>query len=171
MYHSFFITLSVDGHLDCLHVLVIVNNTAVNTEVHMSFSIMVSSGYMPSSGIIGSYGSFIPSFLRNLHTILHSGCYQFTFPPTVQEGSFFSTPFPALFVDFLMMAKLHVLIVFWIRIQIKNTHCNWLMCLLNLVYAGGPVLILGWGTIFHMPHLRPRAEKKIFLKRVRENAI
>ena len=27
---------------------------------------------MPSSGILGSYGSFIPSFLRNFHTILHS---------------------------------------------------------------------------------------------------
>ena len=30
----------------------------------MSFSIMVSSGYMPSSGIVGSYGSFIPSFWK-----------------------------------------------------------------------------------------------------------
>ena len=32
----------------------------------MSFSVLVSSGYMSRSGIAGSYGGFIPNFLRNL---------------------------------------------------------------------------------------------------------
>ena len=62
MYHNFFIHLSFDRHLGCLHVLAIINRAAVNTGVYVSFRIVVFSEYMPSSGIPGSYGSFIPNF-------------------------------------------------------------------------------------------------------------
>ena len=53
---------SVGGYLGCVHVLAIVNSAAVNNGIYVSFSTLVSSGYMPRSGIAGSYGSFIPSF-------------------------------------------------------------------------------------------------------------
>ena len=62
MYHSFLIHSSADGLLGCFHVLATVNSAAVNNGIHVSFSILVSSGYMPKRGIAGSYGSFIPSF-------------------------------------------------------------------------------------------------------------
>jgi len=47
MYHKFFIHSSVDGHLSCFHVPAIVNSAAINNGIHVSFSILVSSGYMP----------------------------------------------------------------------------------------------------------------------------
>ena len=68
-YHSFFIHSSVDGHLGCFHVLAIVNSAAINSGIHVSFSVLVSSGNMPRSGIAGSYGGFTPSFLQNLHIV------------------------------------------------------------------------------------------------------
>ena len=62
MYHNFFIHSYVSGYLSCFHVLAIVNSAAMNNGIHVSFSVLVSSGRMPRSGIAGSYDGFIPSF-------------------------------------------------------------------------------------------------------------
>ena len=67
-YDIFCIHSSADGDLGCLPVLATVNSAAVNTGVHASFSVIVFSGYLPSSGIKGSRGSSLFSFLRNLQT-------------------------------------------------------------------------------------------------------
>ena len=61
MYHNFFIHSSVNGHLGYFLILAIVNMVSMNFGLHVPFRV-VFSGYMPSSGIAGSYGSFIPSF-------------------------------------------------------------------------------------------------------------
>ena len=57
MHHVFIICSSANGHLSCFHVLAIVNSAAMNIGVYISFQIVVLSGYMPRSGIAGSYGS------------------------------------------------------------------------------------------------------------------
>ena len=105
-YHNFFIHSSADGHIDCFRVLAVITNAVVNVGVHVSFKILVSSRYMPSSRIAGSY-NFIPSFLRSLHTIFHSGYIYLHSHQHCKMVPSSPHPFQHLwFVDFLMRAIL-----------------------------------------------------------------
>ena len=150
MYQNFFIYSSINGHQGCFHVLAIVNSAAMNNGVH-SLSILVSSGYMPRSGIVRSYVSFIPGFLWNLRIIFPTEqlkwilfpkwLYQFIFQISLQECKrVLFSPHPLqhlLFVDFLMMAILTgvrwSLIVVLVCISlIMNNVEHLFMCLLAI---------------------------------------
>ena len=111
-HHIFCIRSSVDGHLGCFHVLVIMNNAAVNIRAHVSFctSVFVFFTCVPRRGTAGYTVALFLVFLRNLHPVLHSGCTRFYSHQQYRRVPF--SPFPQrylLFAVFLTIDRWEVM--------------------------------------------------------------
>ena len=80
MYHIFCIHSSIERHLGSFQLLTIINKASMNIVEHVSLlHVGASSGYVPKSGIAGSYGRTMSNFLRNRQTDFQSGCTSLQF--------------------------------------------------------------------------------------------
>jgi hypothetical protein len=98
--------LSVVGHLGCFHNLAIVDSAAVNMGVQVPIEQpeSLSFGYIPRSGISGSDGRSVFSFLRSLHIVFQSGYTSLHSHQWCVRVSF--SPHPCQHLLFLMIAIL-----------------------------------------------------------------
>ena len=122
--------------------------------VHRFFWIIVSGflGYNPSSGLAGSKGSSIFSFLRKFHTVFHSGCTSLHSHQQCTKDSLFSTTSPAIVVFSFMMASqtgVKWYLITCIFLMASDAE-HLFMCLWDLCMSSGPVSVQVFCPFFYL---------------------
>ena len=79
VYATLSLSIRLSGHLDCFHLLIIMNNAVINMSMQLSLWIILISalnyfGYIPRSRLTGFYDKSMFKFLSGLPIVFHSGC-------------------------------------------------------------------------------------------------
>ena len=130
--HTISIHSSSNRFLACFHVVATAGETAVSMGVQVSPRTFISFPL----GTYPAWDHWIIKqfyFLRNLHSIFHNGCYQFTFPPRGMKNSLFSTSYPTVISYSFYNTHTNEIIVVLICISLTNSdvstfsHTHWLL--------------------------------------------
>lgn len=111
----------VSEHLDCFHVVAIVNPAAVDVEMQLLVWVPAVSalGCIFRSGIVASHGNCIFKFLRNHHTCCPTTAVPFCVQAQYKDASF-STSSPVLLFSLLIVAVLKGSRCWWRHLKSRN---------------------------------------------------
>lgn len=121
-HHTLCIYSYVSEHLDCFHVVAIVNTAAVDVDMQLLVSVpaLSTSGHIFKGGIAASHGNCVFKFLRNCHTCWPTTAVPFCIQAQYNKDASFSTSSPGPLFSLLIVAVLVDSRCWWCHLKSRN---------------------------------------------------